>query len=151
MMRQIGIYADTVLTGGKVLTVDPAFSVVEAVAIRDGRVLAIGADAEVEALAGPGTRRLPLAGRTVLPGLIDAHCHVRATGVLLANLQLYDCRSLDDILARVAARARETPPGGWIVGRGWDESLLAEGRPPTRRELDHVGRDHPVCLHRVRN
>ncbi len=146
-----GIYADTVLTGGKVLTVDPAFSVVEAVAIRGGRVLAVGADTEIEALAGPGTRRLALAGRTVLPGLIDAHCHVRATGALLANLQLYDCRSLDDILARVAARARETPPGGWIVGRGWDESLLAERRPPIRWELDRVAPDHPVCLHRVWN
>src|SRR5918997_20898 len=103
MMRQIGIYADTVLTGGKVLTLDDAFSVVEAVAIRDGRVLATGTDAEIEGLTGPGTRRVALEERTVLPGLIDAHCHVRATGVLLAQLRLYDCRSLDDILGRVEA------------------------------------------------
>ena len=149
--RHGGVYADTILAGGKVLTVDPAFSTVEALAIRDGRILAAGADEEIEALAGPGTRRESLEGRTVLPGLIDAHCHVLATGILLANVQLYDCRSLDDILGRVAARARETPPGRWIVGRGWDESLLAEGRPPTRWELDRVAPDHPVCLHRVWN
>src|SRR4051794_36816014 len=83
--------ADTILTGGKILTVNAAFDIVPALAIRDGRVLAIGGDAEIAALAGPGTRRIDLAGRTVIPGLIDAHCHMLATGLLLGDLVLHDC------------------------------------------------------------
>ncbi|HET8630096.1 MAG TPA: amidohydrolase [Thermomicrobiales bacterium] len=146
-----GVYAEAIYTGGQILTCDLAFGVAEALAVRDGCVLAVGADGEIAALAGPGTRREALAGRTVLPGLIDAHCHVLATGLLLGNVQLYDCRSIDDILEKVAARARETPPGAWIVGRGWDESLLAERRHPTRHELDRAAPEHPVCLHRVWN
>ena len=149
--RHGSMFAGTILTGGRVLTVDAGFSIVEALALRDGRVLAAGSDAEIEALAGPGTRRLPLEGRTALPGLIDAHCHMLYTGQMLGQVQLYDCRRIDDILTRVAARARETPPGAWIVGRGWDESLLAERRYPTRQELDRAAPDHPVCLHRVWN
>jgi predicted amidohydrolase YtcJ len=143
--------ADTILTGGKVLTVNAAFDVASALAIRDGRVLATGTDAEIASLAGPGTRRIALAGRTVLPGLIDAHCHMLATGLLLGDVVLHDCRSVPEILARVAARAAQTTPGTWIVGRGWDESVLAEGRPPSRAELDEVAPYNPVCLHRVWN
>ncbi|HZS86321.1 MAG TPA: amidohydrolase [Chloroflexota bacterium] len=149
--RGTGMVADVVFTGGKILTLDARFSTVEALAVRDGRVLATGTAAEIEALAGPGTWRVALEGRTVLPGLIDAHCHMLMTGLLLANVQLYDCRSIDDILARVAERARQTPPGRWIVGTGWDESLLAERRYPTRWELDRAAPDHPVCLNRVWN
>jgi predicted amidohydrolase YtcJ len=149
--RGTGVAADVVFTGGKILTADARFSVAEALAVRDGRVLATGTAAEIDTLVGPRTRRVALEGRTVLPGLIDAHCHMLTTGLLLANVQLYDCRSIDDILERVAERARQTPPGGWIVGAGWDESLLAERRHPTRWELDRAAPDHPVCLNRVWN
>jgi predicted amidohydrolase YtcJ len=142
---------DLILTQGKVITADPVFALHEAVAIADGRVVATGATVEIEAMAGPGTRREHLEGRTVLPGLIDAHCHMLATGVLLGQAQLYDCRSIGDILARVTEAVKITPPGQWIVGRGWDESLLAERRFPTRYELDSVSPNHPVCLHRVWN
>ncbi|HEY8602078.1 MAG TPA: amidohydrolase [Thermomicrobiales bacterium] len=143
--------ADTVLTNGHILTVDAEFKVVAALAIRDGRVLATGSDADIVALAGAGTRRVDLAGRTVLPGLIDAHCHMLATGLLLGDVGLHDCRTIPEVLARVAARAAQSPPGRWIVGRGWDESVLAEGRPPSRDELDEVAPYNPVCLHRVWN
>ena len=90
-------------------------------------------------------------GATVIPGLIDAHNHLLATGRVLGQVQLYDCRSIPEITERIAARVRETPPGAWIIGRGWDESLLAEGRHPTRHDLDRVAPDHPVLIHRVWN
>src|SRR5262245_19852038 len=118
------IVADAIFTNGKVLTVDAGFTVAEALAVRDGRVLATGTSGEITGLAGAGTQRVDLEGRTVVPGMIDAHCHMLATGLLLGNVGLHDCRSVREVLSRVAARAAATPPGQWIVGRGWDESVL---------------------------
>ena len=121
-----------------------------AVAIRDGRFVAVGDD-EIRDLAGPSTRVEDLGGAAVVPGLIDAHNHLQATGRMLREVQLYDSRAIPEIVARVAARVRETPPGEWVVGRGWDESLLAEGRHPTRHDLDAVSPQNPVVIHRVWN
>ena len=100
---------------------------------------------------GGGTQVEDLGGATVVPGLIDAHNHLLSTGLMLGQVQLYDCRSIGEVLERVAARARQDPAGTWIVGRGWDESLLAERRHPTRHDLDAVAPDHPVVIHRVWN
>jgi hypothetical protein len=83
--------------------------------------------------------------------LIDAHNHLQATGHMLRDVQLYDTRAMPEIVERVAARVAETPQGEWVVGRGWDESLLAEGRHPTRHDLDAVSPDNPVVIHRVWN
>lgn len=142
---------DLVLVNGTVHTVDANDSTASAVAIKDGRFVGVGRDDEMRALAGGGTSIENLEGATVIPGLIDAHNHLLMTGHILGQIQLYDCRSLDQILERVAARARELPPGSWILGRGWDESLLAERRHPNRHDLDRVAPDHPVVLHRVWN
>ena len=71
-----------------------------------------------------------LGGATVVPGLIDAHNHLQATGRMLSEVRLFDTRTIPDIVARIADHVRETPPGEWIVGRGWDESLLPERRHP---------------------
>jgi predicted amidohydrolase YtcJ len=142
---------DLVLVNGRIHTVDDANPAASAVAVKGGRFVAVGADDEIRALAGSGTRVEDLGGATVVPGLIDAHNHLLSTGRALGQVRLYDCRSLGEVLDRVAERARRTPPGRWIVGRGWDESLLAEGRPPTRRELDAAAPDHPVALERVWN
>src|SRR5688572_1461000 len=119
-----------VLLNGRIHTVDPRGTIASAVVIQDGRFLAVGTDDEVRAMAGPATPIDNLGGATVVPGLIDAHNHLLKTGIMLGQVQLYDCRTLGDVLARVAARARQMPPGTWIVGRGWDESLLAERRHP---------------------
>lgn len=142
---------DRILKNGQFITVDNRFSIAEAVAIAGEQIVAVGPLAEVERLARPHTRVDDLGGATVLPGLIDAHTHMLNTGALLRNVQLYDCRSIGEILDRVRARAAATAPGEWIVGRGWDESLLAERRYPTRRELDDAAPDHPVVLNRVWN
>jgi len=142
---------ERILKNGQFITADARFSIAEAVAIAGDRIVAVGPWAAVERLVQPNTRIDDLGGASVLPGLIDAHTHMLQTGVLLRNEQLYDCRSIGEILDRVRARAANTPPGGWIVGRGWDESLLAERRYPTRWELDEAAPDHPVVLNRVWN
>jgi predicted amidohydrolase YtcJ len=142
---------DLVLVNARIHTVDDTNPAATAVAIRDGRFVAVGSDAEIRALAGARTRVEDLGGATVVPGLIDAHNHMLATGRMLREVRLYDTRSIREIVTRVAARVRETPPGEWVVGRGWDESLLAEGRHPTRHDLDAVSPDTPVVIHRVWN
>ena len=142
---------DLVLHRGRIRTMDPARPHAVALAIEGGRVVAVGADEEIVPLAGSATRVVDLAGATVVPGIVDAHNHLLSTGRMLAQVQLYGCRTIAEIQAKVADRAAVQPPGTWIVGRGWDESLLAEGRHPTRFDLDAVAPDHPVLLHRVWN
>jgi len=142
---------DLILVNGAIHTVDDANPTATAVAIRDDRFVAVGNDGEIRALAGSSTVIEDLAGAAVVPGLIDAHNHLAATGRMLRDVQLYETRTIPEIVTRVAARVRETSPGEWIVGRGWDESLLAGGRHPTRHDLDAVSPGHPVVIHRVWN
>ena len=141
--------ADTILTNGIFRTVDEAFTTAEAVAIREGRFIAVGTAEEVGTHAGPNTEILDLDGRAAVPGLIDSHIHQFYLGLNLPTVQLLDARSISDVQARIAARAASTPAGKWIVGTsGWHESLLAEGRLPTRWELDEAAPDNPVIVPR---
>ncbi|CAL9365914.1 N-substituted formamide deformylase [Streptomyces sp. enrichment culture] len=144
-----------VLTGGQVLTVDAGFSVAQGVAVRGRDILAVGSDAEMRALAGPGTRILELSGRTVLPGINDSHLHGAAYGMTKPPFALDvghpSVGSVADIAAVVGRAAHDTPEGDWIIGLGWDPGYLAEcladpGRFPHRRDLDAVAPRHPVCL-----
>ncbi|MFC9685637.1 amidohydrolase [Streptomyces sp. NPDC056948] len=144
-----------VLTGGQVLTVDAAFTVAEGVAVRGRDILAVGSDAEMRALAGPGTRIVELGGRSVLPGINDSHLHGAAYGMTKPPFAIDvghpAVGSLADIATAVGRAARDAPDGDWIVGLGWDPGYLAEcladpGRFPHRRDLDAVAPHHPVCL-----
>jgi predicted amidohydrolase YtcJ len=142
---------ELILVNGRIHTVDDRTPTATAVAIRDGRFVAVGSDEEIRALAGAATRIEDLQGAAVVPGLIDAHNHLQTTGQMLREVRLYDTRAIPEIVERVAARVAETPKGEWIVGRGWDESLLAEKRHPNRHDLDAVSPDNPVVIHRVWN
>ncbi|WP_031484052.1 amidohydrolase [Streptomyces bicolor] len=144
-----------ILTGGQVLTVDRDFTVAEGVAVRDRAIVAVGSDAEMRALAGPGTRVVELDGRTVLPGINDSHLHGAAYGMTKPPFALDvghpAVGSIADITALVGGAVSAAPPGEWIVGLGWDagyltECLTAPGRFPHRRDLDAVAPDNPVCL-----
>ena len=132
---------------GKIVSADPRFSIMQAVAIKDGRFCAVGTTAEIEALADDGTERVDLGGRTVLPGLIDTHAHVERAGLARFEVQLHDVRTVDQALARVAAQVQRTPPGEWIRGGSWHPiAQLAEKRFLTRAELDQIAPSHPVSL-----
>ncbi|ELS55008.1 amidohydrolase [Streptomyces viridochromogenes] len=144
-----------VLTGGQVLTVDGDFTVAEGVAVRGRDIVAVGTDAELRALAGPGTRVVELGGRTVLPGINDSHLHGAAYGMTKPPFALDvghpAVGSIADVAATVRRAVRGSRPGEWIVGLGWDPGYLAEcladpRRFPHRRDLDAVAPHHPVCL-----
>jgi predicted amidohydrolase YtcJ len=126
----------------------PAPREVEALAVRDGRILATGDRDEVRDLAGPETTVVDLEGRRAVPGLIDAHIHaVRAGLTWDQELRLGHCRRLDDVLAAIRARAGEQPAGSWVrVLGGWHHCQLAERRLPSRAELDAAAPDHPVYV-----
>ncbi|HEX9164306.1 MAG TPA: amidohydrolase [Gemmatimonadales bacterium] len=141
---------DTIFHGGVLLAQDPASPVASALAVRDGRVAAVGRDGDVLSLAGPGTRRVHLEGRTLVPGFIDAHAHIWKIGHLLTTM--VDLRKADS-LAAIATRLRgedaRRPAGAWLLGRGWNEARLAEGRAPTRQDLDAAVPGRPVVLTRT--
>lgn len=141
--------ADLILFGGRVLTLDKAGTRTSAIAVRDGRVLAVGSDRDMMILAGPQTRRHDLGGRSVIPGFVETHTHPYFFGLTLdatVDAGTPPNESMDDLVERVAQAARTTPPGEWIVGYRYDDTLLREGRHPTRRDLDPVSGDHPVLL-----
>jgi hypothetical protein len=137
--------ADLVLRGGRVITLDPADRVAEAVAIRGNRIVAVGSGAEMAALAGPRTRVVELAGRAVVPGFIDAHCHIEHTARFLHfYLDLHSPplpAASAAVLEAVRRRAAELPPGSWIVGQGTYGTAM-----PARDELDRGVPNHPVAL-----
>jgi predicted amidohydrolase YtcJ len=138
---------DLILAHGTVLTVDPHDSVAQAIAIRDGKVLKVGTDAAVLAMAGPQTQLIDLHGRTATPGLIDSHAHVADGGVgEVMSVQLSDATSIDEIVRRVRAKAAQLKPGEWIRGEGWDEGKLREHRLVLATDLDAAAPDNPVWL-----
>jgi predicted amidohydrolase YtcJ len=140
------ITPDLVLYNGNVVTVDDGRPLVRAVAIAGDRVLDVGDDAAMRALAGRGTRLVDLGGRTVLPGFIDAHNHPAVAG--RQHLRNVDCElpSIAAIVAALRERAGRTPEGQWVLGFKYDDTKGAEGRALTRDDLDAVSRAHPVYV-----
>jgi predicted amidohydrolase YtcJ len=143
-------HADLVLYGGQVLTMDRAGSVAEAVAVRGGRVIKVGDDRSVRRLIGRRTEVINLRGRTALPGINDSHLHGVRTGLSLPpyNLDVSESavRSISDIATVVGEAVAQVAPEAWVRGKGWDETKLAEGRPPHRGDLDGVAPANPVAL-----
>lgn len=151
---------DLFLANGKFHTQDPAYPHATAVAMRDGRIWAVGDDEEIRALARPGAQVIDLEGRLVLPGLTDAHFHYYDWALGLHRLALAEATSLADVRERLAQRVNETSPsyppptrggregGVWILGQGWNETRWPEPRQPRRADLDDIAPDHPVILWR---
>ncbi|MCA1853302.1 MAG: amidohydrolase family protein, partial [Beggiatoa sp.] len=145
---QSGDHADLILINGRVKTLDPGKPNATAVAIKDGRFLAVGAEGDIMAYRGPGTRLVNLNKRTVIPGLNDSHLHV-IRGGLNYNMELrWDgVPSLVDALRMLRAQVARTPPPQWVrVVGGWNELQFAERRLPTLKEINDAAPDTPVFL-----
>lgn len=135
---------DVILHNAKVVTVDPQFRVVSAVAIEKDRIAAVGDDAAVLKLRGDRTQVIDLAGKTVLPGLIDSHTHPGGAAMHEFDHPLPDMETIADVLAYIKGRAKILPEGEWIVVRQVFITRLKEQRYPTRQELDDAAPKHPV-------
>jgi predicted amidohydrolase YtcJ len=137
---------DLILYNANILTVNAKEPRAQAVAISSGRFLAVGSDADVLNLAGPGIRKMDLGGKTVTPGFIDAHSHPAAAG--LEHLRMVDCdlRSISAIQAALRERATKTPPGEWVLGFKYDDTKTEDGRPLSISDLDAAVPAHPVHI-----
>jgi predicted amidohydrolase YtcJ len=142
--------ADLVLKHGHIVTMDEGGKVIETMAVRDGRILAIGDGDALADCVSTRTQVLDLEGRTVLPGLIDVHTHVMEWVKSLVRGEIDagypSVHSIAEIEQAVAERAAALPPGQWIRGAGWDDAKLAERRYITRHDLDRVSPNNPVYL-----
>jgi len=144
--------AELILLNGKIVTLDPVTPEVSALAARDGRIVAVGTDAQVERYRGGATRVIDLEGQLAVPGFIEGHGHFSGIGASLINLDLREARSWEETVEIVAEAARVREPGDWIVGWGWHQekwssapSPQVEGYP-THELLSRAVPDHPVLL-----
>ena len=144
--------ADLVLRGGRIVTVDSVHPEAEALAVSGSRIVALGTNEEIARWIGPDTRVIELAGRLAIPGFIEGHGHYLGLGEAKLNLDLMSVRSWDEIVAMVAAAARDVSADAWIVGRGWHQEKWdrvpepnVEG-VPLHASLDAVSPDNPVFL-----
>jgi len=139
---------DAILLDGKILTLDARSTVAQALAVRDGKIAAVGTSGEVRALAGPGTRVIDLGGRTVVPGLIDSHMHaIRAALFYATEVNWIGTRSVAEAMDRIRAKAQTAKPGEWIiVAGGWTAQQFQERRRPTQAELVAAAPDNPVYI-----
>ncbi|HEY1381686.1 MAG TPA: amidohydrolase [Gemmataceae bacterium] len=138
--------ADLILHNGKVVTVDAAFSVGQAVAVGGGTVVRVGSESDVMALRGPRTQVVDLGGKTVLPGLIDSHVHPTMAAMTEFDHPIPDMETIHDVLDYVAARAKAVPAGSWVQVRQVFITRLREQRYPPRAELDRAAPKHPVVF-----
>src|SRR5512141_1171676 len=136
-------FADLVLTGADVRTMDSANAQAQAIAIRDGKVVYAGTDAGVDRWIGTRTRVIPLGGRTVLPGFGDAHVHPIHAGLNMAGCDLTEYTTRDAVVARVRACADSLAPGAWLKGSNWALPLFPDANP-SRELLDSLAPGRPA-------
>jgi predicted amidohydrolase YtcJ len=141
-----GESADSVFVNGNIVTMDAMRSKAKALAVKNGLVVLVGGEDDARAAVGGATELVDLRGRTVTPGLNDAHCHLGACGLLgtaYLDVSWPAINTIEQLQAKVAEKVASTPPGEWIVGAGW---VTFGGRAPTKHDLDPVSPNHPVML-----
>jgi predicted amidohydrolase YtcJ len=141
--------ADIVFKNGKIYTVNEKQPQAEAIAVKQGKIIFVGSNADAAKYEGGNAKVIDLSGKTVLPGLTDAHVHLSGVGAREMNLNLEGTRSLDDFLAKVKARVDQAKPGAWVTGRGWIETPWRPQTFPTRSDLDKIAPNNPVYLVRA--
>ena len=144
------IYADLVLTNGKIITMDVQGSIAQALAVKFGKVIAVGSNPDIRKYIGEKTKTIDLLGKTVLPGFIDSHAHFLNEG---SSREIYTdlseeagIRSISDIQQILKEKSNQTPAGEWIFGYQEDDSKLEENRHPNRIELDNISTNHPIII-----
>jgi hypothetical protein len=146
-MDDMNLPADLIIHHARIYTVDAARPWAEAVACANGRIIAVDSNEEILALAGPQTRQIDAGGRLVLPGLTDAHVHYLQFAVRRQQVSLFGVCNFAEVRQRVAQAVEKTPPGQWVQGWGWDESLWDVS--PTAARLDDIAPHTPVILTRM--
>lgn len=141
---------DMILINGRIHTQDPERPFACALAVEGNHIAAVGGN-DLIRRAGAGARVIDLQGRCVTPGLVDSHMHTAHMALSLSEVQLYGVKSLEQLKQAVRdfIRQRKLPPGQWVRGCGWNQDLFAEGRLPTRHDLDAISQEHPIVLDRV--
>ena len=145
-MPDFTLKADTVLRRTNIITMDPHLLRAQAVAVRDGKFLAVGDDDDIGGLVGPHTKVLDLPGKTVLPGFIDAHIHVLSGGVRHVVAADCDRRSVSGVQEAIRERVGRTSAGEWVRGFKFDDTKIAENRFLTLADLDAVSTEHPIAV-----
>ena len=141
--------AELIVTNARIYTADDAAPMAEALAVSGGKLLFVGSAIEAMALKGSATTVLDAGGRTIIPGMTDAHAHLYGLGVELRQVDLTGTKSYDEVISRVAAKAATLPKGTPVLGRGWDQNDWSDTRLPTNAALSAATPDHPVLLTRV--
>ncbi len=141
--------AELVFKNGTIYTANQRQPTAEAVAVRGGRIVFVGSNGDAQKYIGASTRVIDLTGKTMLPGLTDAHHHLSGVGFREMTLNLEGVNSLEEFLAKVKARVDEKRPGEWVTGRGWIETFWKPPVFPTRWDLDKISPNNPVFLDRA--
>lgn len=147
-MKMSALVPQIILYNGNLATRSTAYSHEQAVAVGNGKILALGRDEDLLNLAGPDTEKIDLDGRLVVPGFIDSHIHFYEWALKRQGVKLDDLTRLEDLLTRVREAADSRPAGQWIIGQGWNETDWTEPHMPTRETLDRAAPAHPVLLWR---
>ncbi len=141
--------ADTVIVNANVVTLKAEKPKAEALAICDGKIVAVGSEAEIRKHIGSETKVLDVGGKTVVPGFVDCHVHMTGFGQHLQTLNLRNISSIEEMKRKIREYGEQHPEKGWILGGRWDHELFKEKRLPTRWDLDEAMRDKPMFLIRV--
>ena len=139
---------DLIFFGGYILTMDDNQPVVEAIAIEDGKIIAVGTKENIIRLRNWRTNIVNLQGKTLMPGLIEAHCHPIATAVLsqVVNVSGFTYNSRAEIMATIGAAVKKASPGEWVLAFGWDPVMVKDLRNPTLTELDSISTEVPIFI-----
>ena len=140
---------DIVFKNGNIYTVNEKLPHAEAIAVKQGKIIFVGSNADVAKYETAGVRVVDLRGKTMVPGLTDAHYHLSGVGAREIELNLEDTASLEEFLAKVKSRVERTKPGEWVTGRGWIETFWKPQAFPTRWDLDRVAPSNPLFLSRA--
>ena len=140
---------ELIISNARIYTADDANPIAEALAVSGGKLVFVGSAVEAMALKGASTTMLDAGGRTIIPGMTDAHAHLYGLGVELRQVDLTGTKSYDDVIARVVAKAATLPKGTPVLGRGWDQNDWSDTRLPSNTALSAATPNHPVILGRV--